>query len=149
MVIGSEKPLGVRAKVDEVDVQMVREGQEALVGSGAISGYLKGVVRQVSPQAQKEDQRPVFPVIIRLNPLTPQQAASLRLGMSALVKIVVKKAADALVLPILTLGRQQGQPAVRVMDNGKIVWRKVKTGVSDKDQVQITGGLQEGETIYY
>ena len=149
MVIGSEAPLGVRAKVDEVDIEKVRVGQEARVGSQAISGTLKGVVRSVAPQAQKGEHQPVFPVIIKLDAIKGGKAGALRLGMSAMVNIVVKRADNTVLVPILTVDSRQGRTGVRVMENGAIVWREVKTGVSDKNMLQITDGLKEGETVYY
>jgi multidrug efflux pump subunit AcrA (membrane-fusion protein) len=148
--VGAERPLGVRATVDEVAVRRVRPGQRALVSGPALGERaLEGRVRSVAPQASREGQLPVFPVRIALEDLAPERARLLRLGMSASVRIVVREEKDAVLVPVVAVKRRDGGEAVRVPGPEGPVWRQVTTGLSDAEFIQVTEGLAAGQKVLY
>jgi PAS domain S-box-containing protein len=148
--VGAERPLGVRATVDEVAVRRVRPGQRALVSGPALGERaLEGRVRSVAPQASREGQLPVFPVRIALEDLAPERARLLRLGMSASVRIVVREEKDAVLVPVVAVKRRGGGEAVRVPGPEGPVWRQVTTGLSDAEFIQVTEGLAAGQKVLY
>jgi PAS domain S-box-containing protein len=150
MSVGARQPLGVEASVDEVAVRLVRPGQKALVSGPALGGEpLEGGVRSVAPQASLEGQVPVFPVMIELRGLPPEQARGLRLGMSASVRIVVQEQEDAVLVPVVAVSRRGGEEKVRVPGAEGPVWRQVRTGLSEAEFIQIREGLAPGQVVLY
>ena len=150
LAVGAERPLGVRATVDEVAVRRVHIGQRVLVSGPALGGKpLKGLVRRVDPQAAQESGIPVFPVMIELEGLTPEQASTLRLGMTASVRIVVEENKNAVLVPVVAVKMHQGSEAVRVPGPEGPVYRKVTTGMSSAEFIQIKTGVKAGEVVLY
>jgi Membrane-fusion protein len=150
MAVGADQPLGVQTAVDEVEVRRIHQGQKALVSGQALGNKpLAGVVRSVEPQAIRENQIPVFPVMIGLLPLEPDVAQSLRLGMSAAVRIVVQEAKGAVLVPIVAVSEHEGGYAVKLEKEGKAVWQPVKTGISGHEFVEIKEGFKPGDIVLY
>jgi len=150
LAVGAERPLGVQATVDEVAVRRVRLGQRALVSGPALGGApLEGLVRRVDPQAANENGVPVFPVMIELEGLTSERAGTLRLGMTASVRIVVEESIDAVLVPVVAVKRHQEGEAVRMPGPEGPVWRPVTTGLSSAEFIQIKKGLKPGEVVLY
>ncbi len=150
LAVGAERPLGVQATVDEVAVRRVRIAQRALVSGPALGGKpLEGLVRRVDPQATTENGVPVFPVMIELEGLSQKQADSLRLGMTASVRIVVEESKDAVLVPVVAVKRRQGGEAVRMPGPDGPVWRPVTTGLSSAEFIQIKKGIKAGEKVLY
>lgn len=150
LAVGAERPLGVKATVDEVAVRRVRIGQRALVSGPALGNPpLEGLVRNVDPQAASENGVPVFPLMIELEGLSPERAATLRLGMTASVRIVVQERKDAVLVPVVAVKQRQGGEAVRVPGLDGPVWRKVTTGLSSAEFIQIKDGLKAGDKVLY
>jgi PAS domain S-box-containing protein len=150
LAVGAERPLGVRATVDEVAVRRVRVGQRALVSGPALGNPpLKGRVRNVDPQAANESGLPVFPVMIELEGLSSERAGTLRLGMTASVRIVVQESKDAVLVPVVAVKQHQGSESVRVPGAEGPVWRKVTTGISSAEFIQIKKGLKAGDKVLY
>ena len=149
VVLGADQPLGVQTKVDEVAVRKIKVGQKALISGHALPRTFEGVVRSVAPQAEISSRVPVFPVLIELKHLPPEEAQEVRLGMSASVRIVVTEVTGAVRLPVLAVADHDGAPAVRVSKNGKYEWQPVETGVSDRNFVQIKKGVEPGQEVYY
>jgi len=150
LAVGAERPLGVQATVDEVAVRRVRIAQRALVSGPALGNNpLEGLVRRVDPQAASENGMPVFPVMIELDGLSQEQADSLRLGMTASVRIVVEEIKDAVLVPVVAVMSHQGGEAVRVPGPNGPVWRPVTTGLSSAEFIEIRKGLKAGEKVLY
>lgn len=150
LAVGVEQPLGVKASVDEVAVRQVRQGQRAVISGPALGGAtLKGRVRSVAPQATLEGRVPMFPVMIELQDLPPEKARALRLGMTASVRVVVREQKHAVLVPIVAVKRHDGDESVRVPGPEGPVWRKVRTGLSDAEFIQITEGLAAGQVVLY
>lgn len=131
-------------RVDEVEVRQTRVGQKALGGR-----QIEEVVRSVAPQAEKVKALPSFPVMIELKPLPPELARQMRLGISASVNIVVKEAKKTVLVPIVAVARRGQGEAVRVEDNKEVRWLPVTTGLSDREFVQITKGIEVGQVVLY
>ena len=150
LAVGAERPLGVRATVDEVAVRRVRVGQRALISGPALGNPpLQGLVRNVDPQAATENGVPVFPLMIELEGLSKERAGTLRLGMTASVRIVVKESKNAVLVPVVAVKQRQGEEAVRVPGPDGPVWRKVTTGLSSAEFIQIKKGVKAGEKVLY
>jgi multidrug efflux pump subunit AcrA (membrane-fusion protein) len=79
---------------------------------------------------------------------TQAQNAQLRDGLTVTVTIMVARATDVLVVPNGAVTTQGGKSYVTVVNaNGTTEQREVQTGLSDWQNIEITGGLTEGEKV--
>jgi PAS domain S-box-containing protein len=150
LIIGVDRPLGVRAEVDEAAVRWVHAGQKVLVYVKALSKEpLSGEVISVAPEATRGDQRPRFPVIVQLNELPAKLAGSLRLGMSASVQIITQEAMGVIKAPIVAVSSREKGPSVRMRTNSRLKWQVVETGLSDREFVEIKKGVKADQVLWY
>ena len=83
---------------------------------------------------------------VRLAFDAPQSALALGLGVE--VRIAVRRAQNAAVVPLRALRRSgDGGSEAVVVDNGKAAVRPVTTGLAEGDRVEIASGLVAGETV--
>jgi HlyD family secretion protein len=68
-------------------------------------------------------------------------------GMSADVEIVVDTLRNALVLPVQAVFERKDGNYVYVLKGSRAALRKVKTGRSSFDYVEIASGVREGEEV--
>ena len=150
--IGDVEGLSVRGWVDEVDVDKIRLAQAVMVRGDAFPDLeLRGAVTHVSRQARQGSARdvPTFEFVAAVEGLAAAERASLRLGMSATVEIVVADKPDALLVPISAVQIQGDETWLRVRDprDGGIERRRVETGTTTLTQVEIVSGLRAGEVV--
>ena len=78
----------------------------------------------------------------------PNTDGRLRPGASVTLEMVARTVNDAVVVPTsAVLKTPEGGSAVMVIQDGKAVQTEVETGIRDGDQVQISKGLNGGETV--
>ncbi len=151
LTIGDFSRMATKTKVDEADVVRLRTGQEVTVRGNAFRGLvLKGEVTHVSSQAEPEARGiPKFKVRVTLDPVGPEAAERLRLGMSARLRIVTYSNPKALAVPLAAVRSQGSEHRVRVVDpaTGEIEERRVEIGPTTRDAVEIRAGLKAGETV--
>jgi HlyD family secretion protein len=68
-------------------------------------------------------------------------------GLTANITIFDEKAENAITVPLTSLLKENGQNYVLLKNKNKIELKKVETGLSDGQRIQITSGLSEGENI--
>jgi multidrug efflux pump subunit AcrA (membrane-fusion protein) len=69
-------------------------------------------------------------------------------GMSATVDIIIAEYQGVVLIPSRAIKEDnQGNSMVDVMVNQKIETRKVKPGISDGVNTQITSGINDGDTV--
>ena len=134
----------VTAPIDEVDAALVRVGQPVRIALDAFAGRtFAGCVRRIAPYVlDREKQARTVDVEVDFD--APAEAASLLVGYSADVEIVVARRDDALRAPVEAV--RDGEALVLSQD-GVLQPRKVATGVADWQRVEITDGLREGERV--
>lgn len=150
-VVADVSNMVVQVQVSEVDITQVKKGQAATVDIEALHGpKFQGTVTKVSrvpgkqPPTLTEREAPVtFPVEVSLSALSPD----LRPGMSALVHITVGERRGVLTVPLEAVEEGDEGPTCLVVEESKQVKRKVTTGLSDDQVVEIVSGLQEGEKV--
>jgi multidrug efflux pump subunit AcrA (membrane-fusion protein) len=80
--------------------------------------------------------------------LTPKGGShGLRSGMFVEVEIPMERSDNALVIPNRALRRESEGTAVYVAENGVVVRRSVKTGVSTENEVEIINGISPDDTV--
>ena len=152
VVIGDFSRMSALTQVDEVDVGSLASGQAVTVTGNAFPGLeLRGTVSRVAAQAGTKARRgaPMFDVVVTLDALEPGQRARLRAGMSSNLRIVVYSNPRALTVPVEAVRRRGTTSRVRVLDpaSGEVRERKVETGPTTLDSVEIVAGLAPGDKV--
>ena len=151
--IGDIDGLSVTGQVDEVDIAKIRLGQKVRVSGDAFHDLdLHGTVAYVSPQAvlsRSSRTPPSFEITVALEDLTDAQRRRLRLGMSAVLEVVVYDKPDALLVPIGAVQIRGDEAWLRVRDRstGEVRRVRVEAGPTTLDAVEIVRGVEAGDEV--
>jgi multidrug efflux pump subunit AcrA (membrane-fusion protein) len=77
----------------------------------------------------------------------PGPPAWMAAGMKVRVRVVVRSALAAVVIPRTALLERDGRPGVFVVAQGHASWRLVVLGIESGDVVEVAQGLAPGETV--
>jgi RND family efflux transporter MFP subunit len=154
MEVADLSRLRIEAKVNEVDLAVLRLKQKARVTFASIPGLLaEAEVVNISPSAEKRDpnqrgwgqpESVLFPV--RLYFAAPDERV--RPGISALATITAERVRDTTVAPVAAIFRSSNESFV--FRRGKTgAWEKVpvELGLTSRDKIQILGGLAGGDEV--
>ncbi len=146
MTIAYMEDLIFKGNVDEIDVGKLHEGMTADIEIGAIPNQkIKGTLTKVSPKAHKEEGSTLFEVEIQI---TEAGEKTLRAGYSANASIIINQKDSVLVVPERLVKVTDSVSTVEVKDSvGQIASRTVKTGLSDGINIEVTDGLQLGDSV--
>ncbi len=134
----------VKAKINEVNIGRVTDGQAVEVSLDAITGKVfHGTVAAISPRGEKTDSIVTYEVKIEIE----NEEQQLRPLMTANVDIITDLLPDVIALPLEALRMEKGDDIVYVMVNGGRLPRKVRVGLRTESHAVIVHGLQEGETV--
>ncbi|EGP44146.1 efflux RND transporter periplasmic adaptor subunit [Achromobacter insuavis] len=152
MRLAGIEQLRVVAKVDETDINALREGMPVTItGDGfpglVLSGQIE-VVGRLLVEDSGQAEPPTYEVTVSINPVDSSQYHQLRLGMSARLNILSHRSDHAIVVPL---------NAVRSADGGWFVIARsgpgappsrvpVSLGRTTEKGVEVTG-LSEGEVL--
>lgn len=141
--------LEVKADILSDDLADVKLGQRVSITAPVLGQQtLVGEVKKIYPQA--EEKTSALGVIQRRVPVivTLPDPAHLKPGYEVRVSIETMTRQDVLVLPRESVRtRPDGQKEVMVVINKQIQHKLVKTGISDQENVEITGGLTADELV--
>ncbi|QXH79104.1 efflux RND transporter periplasmic adaptor subunit [Pseudomonas salmasensis] len=133
--------LKIVAKVSELDINQLRQGQAVeVMGDGFDGERLTGSVSVVSGLAIASDSQgsAQFPVTLSIPRLTPQQLQRVRLGMSARLTIVTYNNDQAIVIPSQAIQADMSVAYRAAMDQ-PVQRVKVTTGQSTPQGVEVFG----------
>ncbi len=141
--------LEVLAKVPEVDIGQIKQGQTVELRADAFpSQTFKGVVRLVSPEA-KEDatQRGVITFEVRVKLLSGKD--KLRSGMTTDLAFLGKKINNSLMVPTVAIVTVKGQTGVLLPDsNNKPRFQPVTIGSNIGNETEIINGIKSGDPVF-
>jgi multidrug efflux pump subunit AcrA (membrane-fusion protein) len=144
VVIGMRK-WTVSASVDDTEVGLVKQGQQARITTDNVSGTVFGVVSSVSVLSSSDSGSATYPVDIDVTG-TP---TGLHDGASANVEIVYHQVTNVLTVPSAAVHADPGGGSyVYVSSGGKKVRKDVTTGLASGGTTQIKSGLAEGDQVY-
>ena len=132
--------LKITAKVSELDINQLRQGQAVeVLGDGFDGERLTGSVSVVSGLAIASDSQgsAQFAVTLSIPKLTAQQLQRVRLGMSARLTIVTYNNAQAIVVPAQAI--TGGEVEYRETMDKPVERVKVTTGQSTPQGVEVFG----------
>lgn len=69
------------------------------------------------------------------------------IGSTVPVDLVISEKKEAIVIPFQAIFLKNSKPFVYVVENGKVVLVPVKTGLKQKDSIEISEGLKEGQKL--
>lgn len=147
--------LEMTLNIDELDIDNVEVGQTVNVTSDAKEGQtFTGVVTKVSVVGTTSGGTTTYPVTVRID-----DTEGLRPGMNVDAEIVLSSADGVLAIPSMAVNRSDtvlitsdSPSAVNALEQEApegYVYVQVTTGVSDDSYIEITSGLQEGDTVAY
>ncbi|WP_427113496.1 efflux RND transporter periplasmic adaptor subunit [Megasphaera sueciensis] len=158
----------IRAKVDETDIGNIRVGEDATFTVDAYTGKtftarVSGISQtdvnntwdtsssstsasSSSSSSASSSSSSVIYYYVTLDIDDPEDI--LRLGMTARVEITTAQKNNVLCIPIAALKtNDQGTYVLLVDKSGQTQQTPVTTGIYSGDDVEILGGLQEGEAV--
>ena len=132
----------VELDVIETKKQYLAVGQAVDVYVDALPGTKRtGTVTVVNPLVDPSSRKFLVKVSI------PNESLELEPGMFARVSIPERQSIDALVVPARAVIERGGRLVAFVAENEQARERVLETGLITPEQVEVTGGLQEGETV--
>jgi len=138
----------LEANVDESDVGKVREGQTASI---VLDSYpdkpVSGKVFQILDEGTNQSNVITYTVKI----LPDRVPSFFKSQMTANIKIEVAKKAGALLIPTaaVTMDHSGKTAVITEVTDQKPVYQKIETGLDQGDMVEVTKGLDEGDTVMY
>lgn len=147
--IASNTSMTITVSVDESDILYISEGLEAQVTISSISDdAVTGSVTDVSTDATSSSGVTTYTATVTID-----KTEDMLSGMSATVVIVIQGVEDALLIPVDALYQTSSTSYVYTEydeSTGELSGMvEVTTGLSNSSYVEITDGLEEGDTVYY
>ncbi len=142
-----DRRMKVTVNVLEEDLVRIREGATAQIHIPALGdddnsgGMVEGTVYAINPQV--EEGRGTGRVTVSI----PNPDEELLSGLYATVRLETHRLSDRLVVPTDAVLVRQGRDLVFVVRNDRAQWTYVEVGTRSGDFVEITEGLQEGDTV--
>lgn len=134
----------IYADIDELDINRIRPGQEAVVSLDAIpNARFRARVERVIPQANEVTK--TLPVVLNLM----DNVTNLSDGLTATINIVQDRRPNALTIPSSALLEETAASATVfvVSDRNVLEERKIRIGVRGEDYVEVVDGLHEDERV--
>ena len=144
----------INAKIDETDIGRIRVGQKVAFTVDAYTG--KTFTARVSNISQTDvdnswsDSGSSSATVIYYSVLMDVEDPEnlLKPAMTARVNVAVEEKENVLLVPLAALKtNEQGQYVIVVRPDGTLENRSVMVGIYSGDKVEITEGLEEGETV--
>lgn len=141
--------------IDELDIGQVAVGQSVRVTADAVPDQTySGTVTKVSVAGTTSGGITTYPVTVRID-----ETDSLRPGMNVDAEIVIESRDNVLAVPSGAVNRgdtvlvtADSPSAANALDREApegYAYVQIGTGVDDDSYVEITSGLQEGDTVAY
>ena len=140
----------VNMKVHEALVKRVQLEQTAAIKLDALPNQLlSGKVTKIGTVAQNDggwgSRVKAYETQVTLDNVPSE--AGLKPGMTAEVKILIRKVADAVLVPVTAVAEIDGQRVVYVVRGYVITRRDVTIGQENEQYVQVLTGLEVGEAV--
>ncbi len=151
-VIADMSALTFEMSIDELDIKELYVGQKVIVTADAAEGVeYEGKITGISIVGTTTSSVTTYPVTVVI-----EDYDGLLPGMNVTADIVSAEAKDTLMVPVAAVTRgslvrvdkASVDEADIVQEDGDYAYIKVTTGISTDDYIQITDGLEEGDTVY-
>ncbi|MBT2668454.1 efflux RND transporter periplasmic adaptor subunit [Bacillus sp. ISL-4] len=142
------KKLKTTISVDELDVPSVKKGQTVEIKASAFEDKtFTGEVTSVAKEGTYENGVSSFDVTIKID-----KPGDIKIGMSTEVSILTNSVKDALYVPIEAVQMDGEEKYVNIQQSGTTegtasTKTAVETGISNDRYIEITSGLEEGQSV--
>lgn len=144
-----QKQMSVTISVDETDILSLKEGQEAEIEVSSVSeDTFTGTVTEISKVADTSTGVTRYSAEVTLD-----REEGMLAGMTANVNVRIQGTENALIIPVDALHQNSASYYVYTAYDseahrydGRV---EVTIGMQNDDYVEITSGLNEGDTVYY
>ena len=144
-----QKQMSITISVDETDILSLKEGQEAEIEVSSVSeDTFTGTVTEISKVADTSTGVTRYSAEVTLD-----REEGMLAGMTANVNVRIQGTENALIIPVDALHQNSASYYVYTAYDseahrydGRVV---VTIGMQNDDYVEITSGLNEGDTVYY
>lgn len=134
----------ITLNLTEIDIPKIALGDKATIILDAYSGKTyTGKVTSINTIGVTSSGVTTYPTVISLD----TENKEILPNMSASASIIIQVKDNVLMVPSGAVQNQNGETVVRVLDNGKITYATVVTGISSDSQIEIISGLNEGQTV--
>ena len=146
----SPSRLSASALISQADIADLKVGQKAQMtidgyDSDAFTGRISFISSEPASSSSTSGSSSSTQYSITVAPRDlPTFAKS---GMTGTLDIVIQQAADVLMVPTTAVSGSSTTSFVRVMQDGKPVFRQVQTGMATSSFTEITSGLAVGEAV--
>ena len=148
----------VKAKISEADVVRVKPGLPTyftLLGDadtryhGKLRAIEPGPVSGVSSSTGTDSSTSGLAIYYYGLFEVPNNGNKLKVSMTTQVAVVINQIKQAICIPVSALGDKlkDGRYTVKVLTGDVAETRTIRTGLSDKVQVQVLDGVREGEKV--
>lgn len=137
-ILGAGESTQLKLKVDEADIQKIKIGQKVIVRLDILPDSLfEAKVSRIYPRLNRKEQAFTVEAVF-------EQEPGLQLsGLNAEANIIIQKKEGVLTIPKNLLN----QDTVWVLEAGETKARRIKTGLSDNEWVEILGGIDEKSVL--
>jgi RND family efflux transporter MFP subunit len=140
--IAQVSTLRLRLPVPETIAPFVRDGDTASIRIDALGRTITGKVTRSTDELDPATRSMQVEVDV------PNADGSLAPGMYAQVTLNVRRAGDALVVPIQAVDTSGPQPILLVVNaQSRVERRAVQTGIATANRIEVLSGLREGEQV--
>lgn len=137
--------LQATVNLSEIDVTQVKVGQKVTMTLDAFPNKtFTGKIEAIDTNGSVSSGVTTYPATISFDE-TSQKNIYPNMAVSA--KIITDVVSDAILVPSSAIQTSNGTSTVRVMKDGKVQTVTVEIGKSNDTQVQITSGIEDGETV--
>ncbi|CAL1521508.1 efflux RND transporter periplasmic adaptor subunit [Chitinophaga sp. MM2321] len=132
----------------KMDFSVAEKYRNAIKTGDKVNFYVSGDIKEYQGSIYAIDPKiDLSTRTVRLRALVPNNNGALFPGSFAKVKILLKDLPDAIMIPSQAVIPGTRDKRVIVADNGKAKFVVVETGIRTESNVQITNGLQPGDTV--
>jgi len=132
----------VVVNVIEKDLSKIKKRQPAKIKVGAYpEKEFNGRITLVSPTVNPMTRTASVEITI------PNPRHQLRPGMFAEAKIIIRKADDAILIPVYAVLEKSDTKKVLTVVDGKAIPKLIELGVDQGDLVEVKDGLEVGDTL--
>ncbi|WP_328476518.1 HlyD family efflux transporter periplasmic adaptor subunit [Actinoplanes sp. NBC_00393] len=145
--------LGLAAEVDETDVLLVEPGVRAVAELDAAPGATYPATVRAADLLPTTSARGGISYRVRLDLGAGtfadggETAPTPRPGMSAVIRLNVRQATDAVTVPASAVVSADGKDTVWTVQDGRYEAAQVRLGVQGEDTVQVLSGVEAGQQI--
>lgn len=131
----------IKTYVSEKNINNLELNQPVEVDFNALDHKLEGKIANISPALNQEKLG--FPVEINVD----NSSNLIKAGMYAEVKIETDYSVGKVVIPKQALIQEDGNSYIYIVENNKAVKKKVSTGLTTTEDVEVLSGIEAGDRV--